>query len=123
MPSLENAAITISQYIPEIQEYRKSGTPIALPIFFNGEKISEAAKIVAQKELDNIINRFKHDHNFNLLPYIYPRYTPAAQKRDIFELPNYASIAGAAFSRTPAAYRDKTAYDYYKNLAKEYFLL
>ncbi len=123
MSSLENAAITISQFIPEIQEYRKDGSPIALPIFFNGEKITEAAKIVAQKELDNIINRFKHDHNFNLLPYIYPRYTPAAKKRDIFELPSYASIAGAVFSRTPAAYKDKTAYDYYKNLAKEHFVL
>jgi hypothetical protein len=57
-----------------------------------------------------------------LRPYFYPRYTQAKQDKHIFELPSYAHIANAAFSRVPAAYKDKTAHDYYLELAKEYFL-
>ncbi|MEG4218683.1 ParA family protein [Microcoleus sp. Pol14C6] len=117
--SLENAAIAIKQFIPEVQEARKNGGPIALPVFFNGENITEAARTNAYKAIDEII---KQNVKFNLRPYFYPRYTPASHNRYIFELPSYAHIANAAFSCYPAAYKDKIACQYYLALAKEYFL-
>jgi len=120
--SLNNASVTIRQYIPEIQEFKKDGTPIALPIFWNGEKISEAAKEVAQKAMDDIIKQSQKDAKpFDLLPYFYPRYA-SGKDRTVFELPSYANIASATFAKIPSVYKDKTAHDYYLLLAKEYFL-
>jgi len=40
----------------------------------------------------------------------------------IHHLPEYAIIASAAFERVPAVYKHRSVYDYYKDLAKEYFL-
>jgi cellulose biosynthesis protein BcsQ len=121
--SLENAATAIKKFIPEIQEYKKDGSPIALPIFFNGENITEPQREVAQKEINKIIETTrKEKERFNLLPYFYPRYTSARKDLHIHEVPSYANIAGAAFSRIPAVYRDSNARNYYKSLAKEYFI-
>lgn len=121
--SLKNAANTIKQYIPEVQEFKKDGTPIALPIFWNGEKATAAAKEQARKAIDIIIEQAKKDNPpFDLLPYFYSRYTRDSQNRYIFELPSYANIANATFSQIPAVYRDKIACDYYLALVKEYFL-
>lgn len=119
--SLENAATAIKQFIPEIQAEKVDGSPIPLPIFFNGEKITPPQREVAQKEIHNIIRNARND-GFNLLPYFYPKYTNSRRDLHIFELPGYANIASSAFSRTPAVYRDRSAHDYYTNLAKEYFL-
>lgn len=119
--SLENAAIAIKKFIPEVQSHREDGGPIALPIFFNGEKITSAKLEAAQKEINSIIIKVRKE-GFELLPYFYPRYTAAKKDCHIFEVPGYANIASAAFSRIPAAYRDKAARDYYLALAKEYFV-
>jgi cellulose biosynthesis protein BcsQ len=119
--SLENAAIAIKQFIPEVQQARKDGGPIALPIFFNGENITDAGRNTAHKAIEEIIKQSSKT-KFDMRPYFYPRYTPARQDRHIFELPSYAHIANATFSRVPAAYKDKTARQYYLELAKEYFL-
>ncbi|MBE9170801.1 AAA family ATPase [Pleurocapsales cyanobacterium LEGE 06147] len=122
--SLKNAAVAIRKFIPEIQRIRKDGSPIALPIFFNGEKITEAQRITAHYGIDSIIEQARkdRDNKFDLLPYFYPRFTNATKDRYIFDLPSYAHIANTAFERIPAAYKYKIAYDYYINLAKEYFL-
>ena len=117
LSSLENAAKAIREFIPLIQKVKKDGSPIALPIFWNGEKIAEAAKTMAQKAIDNIISKDKI-----LLPYFYHRYTNATKDRHVFEIPGFAHIANAAFSRIPAVYRYNIARDYYLALAKEYFL-
>jgi cellulose biosynthesis protein BcsQ len=119
--SLENAALAIKKFIPEAQQQRGDATPIALPIFFNGEKITPSQLAAAQQEIANIIKLSKKE-NFDLMPYFYPRYTNARKDLHIFEVPSYANIASSAFSRIPATYRDKTARDYYLALAKEYFL-
>jgi cellulose biosynthesis protein BcsQ len=116
--SLENAAIAIKKFIPEVQQARKDGGPIALPIFFNGESITDAARNTAYRAIDEIIRPSPN----SLRPYFYPRYTQTNQNRHIFELPSYAHIANATFSRLPAVYRNRTARDYYLALAKEYFL-
>ncbi|MFZ1025088.1 MAG: AAA family ATPase [Limnoraphis robusta] len=118
--SLINAATAIQKYIPEVQEYRKDGGPIALPVFFNGENITDFQQTAAHKAIDKIILQAKRE--FNLLPYFYPRYTNAQKDRYIFDLPSYARIANAAFEQIPAVYKNKTARDYYLALAKEYFL-
>lgn len=60
---------------------------------------------------------------FNLLPYFYPKYIKADTNTTIFSLPSYAIVAGAAFARIPAAFKDSTAAKYYLELAKEYFIL
>ncbi|MDF5713774.1 MAG: ParA family protein, partial [Rhizonema sp. NSF051] len=122
--SLENAAIAIKNFIPQIQQIRKDGGPIALPIFFNGEKITEAQESTTHQAIDNIIEQAgkDKDNKFDLLPYFYPRSTQNRRDRHIFELPSYAHIANAAFSHLPAAYKNKIARDYYLALVKEYFL-
>ncbi|MFN6438566.1 MAG: ParA family protein [Nostoc sp. DedSLP01] len=119
--SLENAAIAMKKFIPEVQSQKADGSPIPLPIFFNGEKITPFQLEVAQKEINNILKTAKKE-GFDLLAYFYPKYTNANRDLRIHEVPSYANIAGSAFSRIPAVYRDQSAHEYYKNLAKEYFL-
>ncbi len=53
---------------------------------------------------------------------LVPRYTNAKKDLHIHHLPEYAIIASAAFERVPAVYKNRSAHDYYKDLAKEYFL-
>jgi len=119
--SLENAATAIKKFIPEIQGNKGDGSPIALPIFFNGEKVTQPQLEVAQQEINKIIKLAKQEGH-NLLPYFYPRYSSARRDLHIHQLPNYANISNAAFARVPAVYKDRSAHEYYKNLAKEYFL-
>ena len=117
LSSLKNAATTIERFLPQMQEVKKDGTPVALPIFFNGENITQAQLRLAQKAVDQIIQDAKH-----LEPYFYPRSTNAKKDLHIHQVPNYANIASAAFSHTPAVYRNRLAHEYYKDLAREYFL-
>lgn len=119
--SLENAATAIKKFIPEVQKAKADGSPISLPIFFNGEKITLPQLAVAQQEIKNIIETARKE-KFDLLPYFYPKYTNAKKDLHVHQIPSYANIAGSMFSRIPAVYRDKFAHEYYKNLAKEYFL-
>ena len=115
--SLNNAATAIKEFLPEMQKSKKDGTPIALPIFFNGEKITQPQLELAQKEIDQILKNDK-----TLLPYFYPRYTNAKKDLHIHQVPEYAIIASAAFARVPAVYKNRSVYNYYQDLAKEYFL-
>lgn len=125
--SLQNAATTILQYIPEIQQDRQAKTQglewgaIALPIFFNGEKITPAARVNAKQAIAAIIKQAKTKNRFDLVPYFFPRYKPG-NNTTIFELPSNAHIAYSTFEKIPAVYKSKVAYDYYSLLAKEYFL-
>ncbi len=117
LTSLYNAVKVIERFIPEIQQIRKDGAPKALPIFFNGEKINDAARRMVNSEIDKIIEQSKA-----LLPYFYPKYKPGAADKTVFEIPAYASVANAAFSHVPAVFMNKTVLDHYDRLAKEYFL-
>ena len=125
--SLQNAAVTIEQYIPEIQQVRQKKTQglewgaIALPIFFNGEKITDAARVNAKKAIASIIDKAKKEKKIDLIPYFFPRFTKG-KNTSIFELPQYAYIAYSTFEKIPAVYKSKVARDYYSQLAKEYFL-
>jgi cellulose biosynthesis protein BcsQ len=119
--SLENAAIAMKHFIPETQERKGDGTPVPLPIFFNGEKMTYP-QLKAAKEAISEILKISRKEGFNLLPYFFPKWTKAKQDSHIVEIPSYANIASSAFSRMPAVYKDKAARDYYKNLTKEYFL-
>lgn len=120
--SLENAATAIKQFIPEVQAKKNDGSPIPLPIFFNGEKTTPPQLAIAQQEINNIIKAVRKEDKFDLLPYFFPKYTNAKKDLHIHQVPSYANIASSAFSRIPAVYRDKSAHEYYKDLAKEYFL-
>lgn len=125
--SLKNAAVTIHQHLTEIQNKRQEKTQgfewgaIALPIFFNGENITDPARIKAKNALASIIKRVKHEHDFELSPYFFPRFSKGKDTK-IFELPNNAFIASCNFDKIPAVYKSKVAYSYYTELAKEYFI-
>lgn len=119
--SLENAATAMKKFIPEVQKEKGDGSPVPLPIFFNGEKITQPQLKVAQEEIASILKAAKRE-NFDLLPYFFPRFTNARKDLHIHEIPSYANIAGSAFSHIPAVYRDRSAHEYYKNFVKEYFL-
>lgn len=119
--SLENAATAMKKFIPEIQAKKADGSPVPLSIFFNGEKITAPQLAVAQQEINNILKTAKRE-GFDLLSYFFPKYTNSRRDLHIHQLPSYANIASSAFSRVPAVYRDRAAHDYYKDLAKEYFL-
>ena len=126
--SLQNAAVTIQQYIPEIQKIRQEKTngiewgASAFPIFFNGEKIADAARVNAKNAINAIIKQYHKKYQFDLIPYFYPYHKPGKNNTTIFELPSSAHIAYAAFEKIPAAYKHKIVYSYYTELAKEYFL-
>ncbi len=122
--ALRNAALAIKSFIPQIQELRRDRDasnldpgPQALPIFWNGEKITAAQRELAYQAIDQLIAQ-----DSDLGPYFYPQYTRATKNRAIFTLPNYAGIAGAAFSAVPAVYANNKVREYYYALAKEYFL-
>lgn len=120
--SIENAVTAITKFIPEMQKEKKNGTPMALPIFFNGEKTTVPQLNVAYQRMGEIIKKIKKEQGFDLFPYFFPRYTKARKDLHIHQLPNYAYIAGSIFEYVPAVYKNKSAYSYYEDLVKEYFL-
>ena len=130
--SLENAALAITNFIPEVQQARQAQNklydfgPIALPIFFNGGKMNDIQKVKIQQEIQKIIDRYKlkkdEKPGTNLEPYFFPKINPGILNKDIFCLPEYEIIAKYAFSQKPATYSHKTAFEYYAQLAQEYFI-
>lgn len=125
--SFKNAASAITKIFPSIGEKRRTyqaelGNPFPLPIFFNGEQISNAQKEQAQKAISDIIKQAKMEDKINLLPFFFPKYTNAQKNLEIFELPNYAHIASASFSKRPAVFTSKKAREYYTYLVREYFI-
>ena len=126
LSSLQNAAITVSQYIPEVrEEIRKNSNNfdfgvIALPIFFNGGKsiFKSDSNNASAKRVKAAIEKIADHLKFDLKPYFYPK----GAIKNIFELTNHSSISNAAFDSTPAAYKSKVAHRYYTELAREYFL-
>lgn len=122
--SLENAGIAIVKFIPEAQKARKDGCPIALPIFFNGEKISDSQKKVANKAMDKIIKKYRQntENSFDLYPYFFPKFKKSTPNTEVFEIQPLANISNAAFDHLPASYKYKRVREEYNALVKEYFL-
>ncbi len=125
--SFKNAALAIRSIFPTIGEKRRNknselGNPFPLPIFFNGEQISSAAKQQAQKAILQIIKQVKTEDKIDLTPFFFPKYTNAQKNLEIFELPSYAHIASASFSQRPAVFNNKKAREYYSDLVREYFI-
>lgn len=120
--AIKNVADTAKAYIPVAQKIRGDGCPMQLPIFFNGGKLTDSSRITMNQAIDRILLKAKNE-GFDLLENFYPKFTNAQKNRHIFEIPNYSNIAGAVFKGIPASYQYKAANDYYRSLAKEYFLL
>ncbi|HAC63711.1 MAG TPA: chromosome partitioning protein [Cyanothece sp. UBA12306] len=116
--SLKNAAVAITQFIPEIQQQKKQGNPIALPIFFNGETMTEAQKKQANEAINLLIKNTKNQNKFDLEPYFYPH----SKNSKITAICNHAIIAKAPFVNKPAVYIHKTIFESYSAFAREYFL-
>ena len=121
LASLHNAARVITNFIPEIKQERGDGGPIALPIFFNGEKITAPALETANHEIEKIIDLAKKK-GFDLLAYYWPKSTTWKADKTICSITSYATVANAAFSHIPAVFFNKTATEHYLDLIKEYFL-
>jgi cellulose biosynthesis protein BcsQ len=128
--SLKNAKKVIEEYLPEIQKRREEkrdyGIPIALPIFFNQHKQTDASIQRAHQEIRSIL-KVGHKGDTVLLDpdltsYYYPHATKGQINTYIFTIPQYAIVASAGFSRVPASLTHTTAYQYYRKLAQEYFL-
>jgi cellulose biosynthesis protein BcsQ len=126
--SLKNAAKAITEFIPHMQKEKRkhdfNGSPIALPIFFNGEdRITKAQKSSVKEYVENIIKTADQE-GFDLLPYFHPKntYTQALDIEDIHVLPRYTIISSAAFKYVPGVYQHSSVRTCYENLAKEYFI-
>ncbi len=83
--SLENAAIGIADFIPEVQKARQTNNEIydfvavALPIFFNGGKMNDVKKEKIQQEIQKILHRYRS--KINLEPYFFPKIKPGVLNR------------------------------------------
>ena len=126
--SIKNVPKVIKELIKEAQiikrgKYREP-LPIPLPIFFNKHDPTSATITRTHLEIKRLIT-IQGDKPFydpELLPYYYPKAKKGDMNTDIFYVPAYKIVSSAAFSRIPAAMGNKTAFEYYLALAKEYFL-
>lgn len=124
--SLQNAAMAITKFIPEVQRERNeigaAGPPMALPIFMNNAfKVTPAQLQLMHNAIDGIIQRAKRE-GFDLTPYFYPKWRRGHRDRRMITIPYMAYISKSDFLHIPAAFAFKNARDQYLNLAKEYFL-
>jgi cellulose biosynthesis protein BcsQ len=124
--SLKHAYKVIKDLIPSVNENRKDGGLIALPIFFNEHKPTQPSlkrSIDEVTELLKIQKGSKFVLDPEMLPYFYPKAKPGFFDTTVFSICEYAIISSAAFSHVPAVLKHKTVKEYYLGLAKEYFLL
>ncbi len=126
--SIKNVPKVIKELIKEAQiikrEKYREPLPIPLPIFFNRHDPTSASITRTHHEIKRLIT-VQGDKPFydpELLPYYYPKAKKGDMNTDIFYVPAYKIVSSAAFSRVPAAMGNKTAFEYYLALAKEYFL-
>jgi hypothetical protein len=125
--SIKNAAIAVQDFFPELgkerrEYYQEMADPTPLPIFFNGEKITDAQRNQAKIAISNIIKESPQKNREKLTQYFFPKYTGARKDTTIYELPYYAHIAQAAFKYKPAVFFSKLAHNYYGDLARTYFI-
>jgi cellulose biosynthesis protein BcsQ len=125
--SFKNAAVAIQQIFPQLGSQRRAfepalADPFPLPIFFNGEQITDAAKKQAQQAIKQIIENSPSSNQPDLMKFFFPKFTPVAKNLSVFEIPSYAYIASSVFSDRPAVFTSKVARAHYTNLVKEYFL-
>jgi len=130
--SLVNAARAIVNFLPEVQNSRRKNErqgssctdagPIPLPIFLNGGKPTDAAKKLMIESVQEVVSLFNQSHRIDLSEYFFPNHKPGDPNYKIFSVPEYAIIAKAAFKNKPAVFLHNTAYSYYHQLVKEYFL-
>lgn len=120
--SLKNSQKVIQKYIPEIRDKRDDGRPVALPIFFNHHKPTDAAMKRTHDFIQSLLTTSSGGINKDLLPYYYPKASLGSFDKSIFSIPEYAIVASAGFSGIPAALTHKIAHASYLALAKDYFL-
>ncbi|MEO0490592.1 MAG: AAA family ATPase, partial [Cyanobacteria bacterium J06659_2] len=124
--SLQNAAMAITKFIPEVQQERnKSGDagPVALPIFMNNAFKTSAPQLqLMHSAIERIIKDAKKE-GFDLTPYFYPKQRKGQRGTGrMISIPYMAYISKADFLHVPAAFAFKNARDQYLTLAKEYFV-
>ena len=123
--SLQNAAMAITKFIPEVQRERNKvgdAGPIALPVFMNNAfKVSDAQLQLMHKAIEQIIKDAKKE-GFDLVSHFYPKWRRGHKDRRMISIPYMAYISKSDFLHVPAAFAFKNARDQYLTLAKEYFV-
>ncbi|MGY6528318.1 MAG: AAA domain-containing protein [Cyanobacterium sp.] len=123
--SIKNAITTITEYLPEVAEYRKKVEKdhgaIALPIMFNGGNATNNQIKMIYDLIEININHYKQK-DIDLTPYFFPHHNSLNKNRQVFHLPHSAFIEKAENYHVPAVYRYQKAVDNYKTLIKEYFI-
>jgi len=127
LSSFKNAAMAMRYMFPKLGSDRRAfdselADPTPLPIFFNGEQITNASKSLAQQAILTIIKTAKQEDKIDLMNFFFPKYTQIHRDLSIFEIPSYAYISSAAFSHRPAVFTSKVAQGYYRQLVEEYFI-
>lgn len=125
--SFKNAAMAMKQILPQLGSERRAfnpelADPTPLPIFFNGENITDASRKQAEQAIQEIIETVKLEDQIDLTSFFFPKLTDAQEDKAIFTIPNYAYISSIAFSYRPAVFTSKVARGHYKLLIEEYFI-
>lgn len=124
--SLKNAAMAITDLLPQIQEERvKTGDagPTALPIFLNGapSNMSHSQSETMHQAIANLI-RDARSTPLDLTPFFYPKWTRSRRNNHMAKIAQMAHISRADFYHVPAVFGFKAAREQYLNFIKEYFL-
>ena len=123
--SLQNAAVAITKYIPEVQKERQKNReagPVPLPIFMNNTIRETDDQIRLMHEaIAKIIGESKRAGH-NLTPFFYPRLRPGHRDLRMITIPRMAYISKCDFLHVPAVFAFKNVRDQYMNLVKEYFI-
>ena len=123
--SIKNAITTITEYVPEVAEYRKKVEKdhgaIALPIMFNGGNATDNQIKTVYDLIETNISNYKQK-DIDLTYYFFPNQNSLNKNRQVFHLPYNAFIEKAENYNEPAVYRYKIAVDNYTKLIKEYFI-
>lgn len=123
--SIKNAITTITEYLPEVREYRKKVEKdygaISLPIMFNGGNARENQIKMIYDLIEIYIENYQQK-NIDLTSYFFPNQNSLSKNRQVFHLPYNAFIEKAEDYNEPAVYRYKVAVDNYTKLIKEYFI-
>lgn len=127
LQSLQSAAMTISQLIPEMQAQCESwheAGPMALPIFMNTfSNMSETQLQLMHTAIADMIAQTRTAENgFDLTPYFYPAHPPGLGHPGLATVPYMTCFAKADFMQVPAAFAFRPAFGHYLGLAKTYLV-
>lgn len=120
--SLYNAKYLIKNTLPQIQEQKREGTPVPLPIFFNDHDPTPASLRNCHNFIKGLLRLENNRYDPDLVPYFYPRSTTHRLDTYVFSIKRYLNIQNAALNGKIASLQYRRIAELYLSMAKEYFL-